>query len=113
MKLDEGKGGNRRAMAEDKRKFHERFDIDVDIEDEKRRFIVRAFSLLFDDPRLDIGMRSHSVHTLNEATGILGIIFHNKRELHNHIVGKFHECLKLLEGMYNRKVGDHASTSSM
>ena len=89
-------------MAGDKRKFHERFDLDVDIDDEKSRFATRVFTSLMSDPRPGSNLSKGELENLHEAMRVLGVIFNTKQEFLDYIQGDFIECLKLLQGMYDR-----------
>ncbi len=84
------------------KKFSERFSLDLDLEDEKNRFVVRAFALIMTEPRLGVTMRS-DLARLNEATEVLGIIFESKKQLYDHISEDINNCLRLLEGLNPRR----------
>jgi len=78
-------------------KFHERFNIDVDMEEAKRRFVNRAYNLIFNS-FLPQGLADPSIARRKVITA-LGEIYRRGDVLENHIGNDFYKCLQALEAL--------------
>ena len=96
-------------MAGDKRKFHERFNLDVDIEDERRKFAYRVYASLVSDHRVGASLTPGDLQNLGDVVAVLGIALDSKKQFLNYLQEDFFECLRLLQGMFERRSSDKQS----
>ena len=87
--------------------FHERFDIDVGVEEAQRRFVNRAFNLVidfidrnhFDGTRLSSYGISQFELTNHVAT-VMGERYEDHDLLESYVQNDFYRCIQVLEALY-------------
>ncbi len=82
--------------------FHERFDIDVGIEEARQRFINRIEITIFDPvPNEVLKSGALQVGELNRRVAYyVGVTLEEMLTLRTYVVNDFPRCLNVLEGMY-------------
>ncbi|MFC1907498.1 hypothetical protein ACFLW8_05380, partial [Chloroflexota bacterium] len=83
--------------------FHERFDIEVDLDTAKERFINRFFNWIDDDlPWLDSpGKRGQTNHEIMRVLARnLGRRYSAGDCFSNYVHGDYFECLRCIEALY-------------
>ena len=80
-------------------KFHERFDIDVGLEEARRRFVNRAFNLILESFIFQNGLDSRMI--TREIVTALGESYFWNRELRKDIKDDYYKTLQAVEACYH------------
>ncbi len=83
------------------KKFHERFNIIVDKEQGERRFVNRAYNVVFDEFYGQIGSDTDKIPVMRAVATALGKKFDYYRlDYENYMEEDFLSCLKAIEELY-------------
>ena len=81
-------------------KFHERFDITIDIEESKRRFVNRVQNLIFFKFFYTALSDSQRSETLLKTASFLGEKYLQKFSIERYVDNNFYRCVAALEAFY-------------
>jgi hypothetical protein len=89
------------------RPFHERFDIDVGIDEARQRFINRVSNLVLDRTYYGLGdldrvtnKGGNRIESLREVASALGDRYRPNERYDYYVKGDFRRCLKVVEALY-------------
>ena len=86
--------------------FHERFYIQLDIGEARKRFLKRVHNRIFDVFfSTEVSEDTRSRFVLWQVANELGEEFDWDKEFDNYVKGDFHRCLQVLEISYNSLKG--------
>lgn len=90
--------------------FHTRFEIDVDIEEARKRFVNRIQNRIFHNVYIEIVSRAGSCKILETVADELGLEYRSQKDFKFYTGGDFFKVLQAVEGFYKAVVRAYGKT---